>query len=210
MKHVIITGSGGLIGSEASIFFLNKGFYVIGIDNNMREYFFGKKGSTNETTEIIKNNFKNYVHYGCDIRNFNELEKIFKTYNSSVELIIHTAAQPSHDWAMKEPLVDFGVNAVGTMNMLELYRQNCPKASFVFTSTNKVYGDTPNYLKLIELDKRYEIEHGGEYQDGISESMSIDNCVHSVFGASKVAADIMVQEYGKYFGLHTVCFRVDV
>lgn len=207
METIIITGSGGLIGQEASKFFLSKGFRVIGIDNNMREYFFGKNGSTESVVKSIESDFENYKHYSCDIRNYGELEKIFKKYNSSISLIIHTAAQPSHDWAAKEPLTDFGVNAVGTVNLLELYRLNCPKASFIFTSTNKVYGDAPNRLELVEKEKRFEIRSGHEYEIGIPENMSIDNCLHSVFGASKVSADIMVQEYGKYFNLNTVCFR---
>jgi len=206
MEKVIITGAGGLIGQEAVRFFLNKGFFVIGIDNNMREYFFGKNGSTEKVINELKS-FVNYKHYDCDIRNFIELERIFKEYNTSIKLIIHTAAQPSHDWASKEPKTDFGVNAIGTLNLLELYRINCPKSSFVFTSTNKVYGDTPNHLDLIELENRYEIKPGDIFENGISEKMSIDMCTHSLFGVSKASADLMVQEYGKYFGLNTVCFR---
>jgi CDP-paratose 2-epimerase len=136
------------------------------------------------------------------------LEAIFKTYGSSVELVVHTAAQPSHDWAAKEPLTDFGVNAVGTLNLLELTRLHCPEAPFIFTSTNKVYGDTPNNLPLVELETRWEVAESHPYaKDGIDETMSIDQCKHSVFGASKVAADVMVQEYGRYFGMKTAVFR---
>ena len=208
MKTAIITGSSGLIGSEACKFFHEKGFFIVGIDNDMRKYFFGDDASTKPMENSLKSTLDNFKHYTIDIRDLNELEKVFKEYNSDIKLIVHTAAQPSHDWAAKEPFTDFSVNATGTLNLLELTRLNCPEAAFIFTSTNKVYGDTPNYLPLVELEKRWEVDQSHAfYAEGIDESMSIDDCKHSIFGASKVAADIMVQEYGKYFGINTATFR---
>jgi CDP-paratose 2-epimerase len=207
-KTCIITGSSGLIGSESVRFFADKFEKVIGIDNNMRSYFFGESASTNWNTQELLLEFPNFEHYNVDIRSYGDLEKIFLKYGGDIELIIHTAAQPSHDWAAKEPLTDFGINATGTLNMLELTRLNCPNSVFIFTSTNKVYGDTPNFLPLKELDKRWEISENHHYfSAGIDETMSIDNSKHSVFGASKVAADIMVQEYGRYFNMNTGVFR---
>ena len=202
----LITGSAGLIGSESVRFFAEKGFDIIGIDNDMRKYFFGEEASTEWNNNLLKEKFPQYIHYNVDIRNNEEIEKIFKEHK--FDLIIHTAAQPSHDWAAKEPFTDFTVNANGTLVMLENFRKYCPEAVFIYTSTNKVYGDTPNSLPLVELEKRYEIEESHPYfKEGIDESMSIDNSKHSIFGASKLAADIMVQEYGKYFGLNTAVFR---
>jgi len=206
MKKALITGSAGLIGSESVRFFLTKGFQVVGIDNDMRAYFFGKEASTKWNQKLLVDTYKNsYKHYSIDIRNNDALEKVFAKH--SFDLIIHTAAQPSHDWAAREPLTDFSVNALGTINLLEKTRKHCPKAVFIFTSTNKVYGDTPNTLPLIELKTRFEIKKNHKYKNGIDESMSIDQTKHSLFGASKVAADILVQEYGKYFGLKTGVFR---
>ncbi len=208
MKTAIITGSSGLIGSEACKFFHQQGFNIVGIDNDMRKYFFGDDASTKPMESSLKSSLDNFKHYSIDIRDVKELEKVFKEYNSDIKLIIHTAAQPSHDWAAKEPFTDFSVNATGTINLLELTRINCPDAAFIFTSTNKVYGDTPNFLPLVELEKRWEVDKNHPYYaEGIDETMSIDNCKHSIFGASKVAADIMVQEYGKYFGMNTAAFR---
>lgn len=208
MKTVIITGSGGLIGSEACKFFDQQGFNIVGIDNNMRSYFFGEDASTNWNVKKLQQELSNYTHINVDIRKYEDIEKIFSEYNSDIDLIIHTAAQPSHDWAAKEPFTDFTINANGTLNMLEATRKHCSKATFIFTSTNKVYGDTPNSLPLVELEHRWEIDENHEYfKHGIDECMSIDNSKHSVFGASKVAADIMVQEYGKYFGMNTATFR---
>ena len=202
----LITGSGGLIGSEAAKFFAQKGFEIVGIDNNMRSYFFGDDASTKWNQDKIASELKDkYTHYNVDIRDNDDVEKIFKKH--TFDLIIHTAAQPSHDWAAKEPFTDFTVNANGTLVMLENMRLHCPKAVFIFTSTNKVYGDTPNSLPLIELEKRWELPKDHHFFKGIDESMSIDNTKHSIFGASKVAADIMVQEYGKYFGFKTAVFR---
>ena len=199
MNTVLITGSNGLIGSECVKTFSKISDKVIGIDNDMRSYFFGNESSTKDVGSSLQTNYTNYEYHNLDIRYQHPIEKIF--IENDIDLIVHAAAQPSHDWAAKEPLTDFSINAISTIQLLELYRQYCPKASFIFTSTNKVYGDTPNKLPLIEKETRYD------YDIDIDENMSIDNSKHSIFGASKVAADIMVQEYGKYFGLNTVCFR---
>ncbi len=202
----LVTGSGGLIGSEAAKFFAGKGFEIIGIDNDMRSYFFGQEASTAWNLKKVESQLKSsYTHYAVDIRDDAAIKKIFKKHK--FDLIIHTAAQPSHDWAAREPFTDFSVNANGTLVMLENMRQHCPEAIFIFTSTNKVYGDTPNRLPLIELKTRWELPKSHPYYKGIDESMSIDDTKHSIFGASKVAADIMVQEYGKYFGFRTAVFR---
>jgi CDP-paratose 2-epimerase len=208
MEIAIITGSAGLIGSEAVDFFSDKFDKIVGIDNDMRKYFFGDNASTEWNKLRIEKKYSNYEHHDCDIRNYSDLENIFKKYNTDIKFVIHTAAQPSHDWAAKEPLTDFTVNANGTSNMLELTRLHCKDAVFIYTSTNKVYGDNPNFLPLVELEDRWEIDsHHKYYKDGIDESMSIDNTKHSLFGASKVAADILVQEYGKYFNMYTGVFR---
>lgn len=208
MNIAIVTGSGGLIGSESVRFFSDKFDLVIGIDNDMRKYFFGEEASTNWNVDDLKNNYSNYNHYITDIRDYDEVKKIFNKYGNDIKLIVHTAAQPSHDWAAKEPITDFTINANGTLNLLELTRTFCSDAVFIFTSTNKVYGDNPNYLPLIELESRWEISEAHSYsKNGIDENMSIDNTKHSVFGASKVAADIMTQEYGRYFGMKTGIFR---
>jgi len=219
MKTVLITGSGGLIGSQSVSFFIEKGYKAIGIDNDMRSYFFGDESSTFSTTlHLSKKHKEKFLSYFVDIRNLDELEKIFLKHKFDV--VIHTAAQPSHDWAAKEPLTDFTVNALGTMNLLEMTRKYSPEASFIFTSTNKVYGDRPNLsyysgvpdvnydaLMIHEEDSRYEGRWINNALAAIDENMSIDQNTHSVFGASKVAADVMVQEYGRYFGMNTVVFR---
>jgi CDP-paratose 2-epimerase len=208
MNICIITGSSGLIGSESVTFFSSKFDKIIGIDNNMREEFFGANASTEWNTKRLVDSVPNFEHHAIDIRNVEELKKIFGRYSTDIKLIVHAAAQPSHDWAAREPITDFTVNANGTLNLLEMTRLHCPDATFIFTSTNKVYGDTPNYLPLIELDKRWEIDHThASYKEGIDEGMSIDQTKHSLFGASKVAADVLVQEYGKYFGMKTGVFR---
>jgi len=214
MKIALITGSAGLIGSQACDFFHRKGFKIIGIDNDMRSYFFGKSASTKDSLKSLIIELENYKHYDIDIRDYHKLSEIFIKYSADIEIIIHTAAQPSHDWAAKEPLTDFTVNSLGTINMLEATRINCPNATFIFTSTNKVYGDRPNYLDLIETDSRWELNKDSFKYDyclgndaSINENMSIDNTKHSVFGASKLAADIMCQEYGKYFGMNVGIFR---
>lgn len=208
MKIALVTGSAGLIGSESVEFFSEKFDLVIGVDNNLRQYFFGKEASTDWNRRRLEQSVTNYKHYNCDIREIQELEKIFSEYGNDIQLIVHTAAQPSHDWAAREPFTDFSVNANGTLNMLEMTRKYCPESVFIFTSTNKVYGDNPNYLPLVELDTRWEIaENHPYYQHGIDESLSIDHTKHSLFGASKVAADILAQEYGRYFGMNVGVFR---
>lgn len=208
MNICIITGSSGLIGSESVSFFSDKFDKIIGIDNNMRMRFFGADASTEWNTKKLIETIPNFEHHNIDIRNIEDIEKLFSTYNLDIKLIVHTAAQPSHDWAANEPITDFTVNANGTLNLLEATRKFCSEAVFIFTSTNKVYGDTPNYLPLIELDKRWEIDQNHPYYtNGIDENMSIDHTKHSLFGASKVAADVLVQEYGKYFGMKTGIFR---
>lgn len=206
MAQILVTGSAGLIGSEAVRFYCKKGDTVIGIDNNMRQYFFGEKGDTTWNAAILKKEFPHtYRHLEIDLRDEKAINQLFQA--NRFDLIIHCAAQPSHDWAAKEPLTDFGVNAVGTLILLEAFRKHCPEAVFIYTSTNKVYGDAPNRLPLIELETRFELPRDHPYYKGIDESMSIDNSTHSIFGVSKVAADLMVQEYGKYFGLKTGVFR---
>ncbi len=204
----LITGSSGLIGSEAVMFFSDKFDMIIGIDNNMRAYFFGDNASTEWNTKKLSERIPNFKHHSADIRDEKALEKVFSAYGSDIKLIIHTAAQPSHDWAASEPITDFSVNANGTLNLLEMTRKHCPEATFIFTSTNKVYGDTPNFLPLVELENRWEIEESHPYfKEGIDEKMSIDQTKHSLFGASKVAADVLVQEYGRYFGMKSGIFR---
>jgi CDP-paratose 2-epimerase len=207
MHIAVITGSCGLIGSEAARYFGGRGFKVIGIDNNMRAHYFGEGASTAPMRKLLTSRLRNYEHFDLDIRDLRGVEEIFETYNKAIKLVIHTAAQPSHDWAAQEPFTDFTVNANGTLNLLEATRQHCPQAVFIFTSTNKVYGDTPNHLPLEELATRWEIKSAHPYFDGVDETMAIDGSKHSLFGASKTAADIMVQEYGQYFGLKTACFR---
>lgn len=221
-KTAIVTGSSGLIGSQTVKFLIERGYYVVGIDNDMRSYFFGDSASTKESEESMINEYgrSRFNPLSIDIRDYSNLETVFKGLSETedentelfpstkydLDMIVHTAAQPSHDWAAKEPLTDFSVNAIGTMNLLELTRLYFPNASFIFTSTNKVYGDTPNFLHISELPTRYEYNDNGG-PGCIDENMSIDHSKHSIFGASKVAADIMVQEYGRYFGMNTVVFR---
>ena len=208
MNIAIVTGAAGLIGSEAVNFLSDKFDKIIGIDNDQRAYFFGEGASTNWNLQRIKDKYQNYEHYSIDIREYYDVEKVFSKYGNDVAMIIHTAAQPSHDWAAKEPLTDFTVNANGTLNLLELTRLHSPKATLIFTSTNKVYGDTPNYLPLIEFEDRWEIDSSHPYfEKGIDELMSIDHTKHSLFGASKVAADVLCQEYGRYFGMNVGIFR---
>lgn len=207
MSVAVITGSCGLIGCEAVNFFCKLGCDVIGIDNDMRSKFFGRESSTMASRKLLKKNLKNYRHYDIDVRDEKAIKKIFSKYQKDISLIIHTAAQPSHDWAAKEPYIDFSINANATFILLESFRLFCPNAIFIFTSTNKVYGDGPNTLPFVEGEKRYELSGNHRYYNGIDESFGIDNRLHSLFGASKVAADILVQEYGKYFGLKTVVFR---
>ena len=207
MSVVIITGSSGLVGSEAVGFFCKKGFDVVGIDNNLRNFFFGSVGSTiNIKKDLLKNN-KNFSNYHTDVRNYQGLEKIFRKFKKNIALVIHCAAQPSHDYGKNFPNLDFNINAAGTLNMLELTKKYCSSSPFIFMSTNKVYGDNPNKLKLIEINKRWELKNNDKLFKGIDEKFSIDNCTHSFFGVSKTYADLIVQEYGKNIGLKTVSFR---
>jgi len=208
MSLAIVTGSGGLIGSETCKRLVAEGMDVVGIDNDMRAYFFGSDASTGLSVQGLEKTLPRYKHYDVDIRDSAAVTEIFARFGKDITVVIHTAAQPSHDWAAKEPHTDFGVNAVGTINLLEAARLHCPDAVFIFTSTNKVYGDTPNRLPLVETATRWEIDAAHPYfSHGIDEGMSIDQTKHSIFGASKVAADVMVQEYGRYFGMKTACFR---
>lgn len=207
MKTVVVTGSAGLIGSETVKRFAGEGFRVVGIDNDMRSRFFGEQASTAGTRAALLRDVRHYEHHDIDIRDSETVLGLFKAEGRRVAVVVHTAAQPSHDWAARDPQMDFTVNANGTLNVLEGARQGCPEAPFIFTSTNKVYGDTPNQLPLEELPERWEIAANHPYSGGIGEDMSIDQTKHSLFGASKVAADVLVQEYGRYFGMPTVCFR---
>jgi len=208
MAIAVTTGSAGLIGAEAARFFASRGLDVVGIDNDMRRVFFGEEASTIWSRRRLEAEVKGYRHLDMDIRDQGKVLDLFKHYNRNVAVVIHTAAQPSHDWAAKAPFVDFSINATGTLNLLEAIRQYSPDASFIFTSTNKVYGDTPNRLPLVEQSTRWELRDDHPYyRHGIDESMSLDQTMHSLFGASKVAADVLVQEYGRYFGMNTVCFR---
>tara|TARA_Y100001970_G_scaffold290848_1_gene425962 strand:+ start:1238 stop:2287 length:1050 start_codon:yes stop_codon:yes gene_type:complete len=207
MSLAIITGSTGLIGSEAVNFFCDKGFDVIGIDNNFRKFFFGQNSSTSWLkSKLIKRN-KNFLNLNIDIRNYKKLHKIFKKYEKKISVIVHCAAQPSHDYGKKFPFLDFNINATGTLNLLELTKKFAPDAPFIFMSTNKVYGDRPNKLKIIEQKTRWELKKNDTNFRGINENFSIDNSTHSFFGVSKTYADLIVQEYGKNIGLKTVCFR---
>ncbi len=207
MSIVIITGANGLVGSEAVSFFSKKKYKVIGIDNNLRKFFFGEDGSTSWIKrKIIKEN-KNYIHHNIDIRNSQALDKLFKRYKNNISLIIHCAAQPSHDYGKNYPKIDFNVNATGTLNLLELTKKYCPNSPFIFMSTNKVYGDNPNKLKILEKRTRYELSKKNKFYNGVNEKLSVDDCTHSFFGVSKIYADLIVQEYGRNVGLKTVCFR---
>ena len=208
MSVAVVTGSAGLIGSQAAAHFASVGLDVVGVDNDMRRIFFGNESSTaSMVTELERTLGERYHHAMTDVRDRAGMDALFAEYGSDISLVIHAAAQPSHDWAAREPFTDFDINAVGTLNVLEATRQHCPDATFIFTSTNKVYGDTPNRLPLVEHDTRWEIDPSHTYAGGIREDMSIDSTLHSVFGAAKVAADVMVQEYGRYFGISTSVFR---
>jgi len=207
MSVILITGSCGLVGSESVKFFAEKGFDIVGIDNNSRLKFFGKDGDISWVKRDLIKSYKRYIHHNVDIRNYSGLEKIFRKYKKSIKLIIHCAGQPSHDWAKTKPFVDFNINALATLNLLDLTKKYSYNSPFIFMSTNKVYGDNPNLLALREFKSRWEISSNNKYFKGINESMSLDNAVHSFFGASKCYADLIVQEYGKNDGLKTVCFR---
>lgn len=208
MSVAVVTGSCGLIGFESASHFGAAGMTIAGVDNDMRATFFGPSASTRASRERLEQRLgAGYEHHDMDIRDRDGVAKLFERYGKEVELVVHTAAQPSHDWAAREPFTDFDINAVGTLNVLEATRLHAPEATVIFTSTNKVYGDTPNALPYVELERRWEIEPGHKWEGGIDETMSIDTSLHSLFGASKVAADVLVQEYGRYFDMHTACFR---
>ena len=208
MSVAVVTGSAGLIGSEASRYFAEKGLHVVGIDNNMRKELFGENASTEWNRVRLESELGDrYSHHAIDIRDEQAVDSLFDHYGADIRLVLHTAAQPSHDWAARDPKKDFSVNAVGTLNLLEAVRHKVPSAVFLFTSTNKVYGDRPNSLPLVEQLTRWEIDPQHTYHGGIREDMSIDQSKHSLFGASKVAADMLVQEYVRYFDMHTACFR---
>lgn len=208
MSVAIVTGSAGLVGSEAVRYFASLGLQVVGIDNGMRADFFGPEASTDWIRDRLRQEVQGYRHFDTDIRDVDAISNIFHEFSKDIAVIIHAAAQPSHDWAASKPLVDFTLNASGTSTLLEATRLYAPAAVFIYMSTNKVYGDRPNSLPLIERERRWEIDSNHEYAGaGIPETMSIDYSPHSLFGVSKLAADVLVQEYGRYFGMNTVCFR---
>jgi CDP-paratose 2-epimerase len=208
MPTAIVTGSGGLIGSESVAFFVEQGFRVIGLDNDMRSYFFGPDATTRPAIDRLEARCGDaFVPTELDIRDADGVMTLFGRHAKGIELVVHTAAQPSHDWAASEPQTDFAVNANGTLNLLEATRAHCPDATFVFTSTNKVYGDRPNALPLEDLGSRLDLPPSHRWYGGVDLTMPIDTCTHSLFGVSKVAADLLVQEYGRYFDMPTVCFR---
>ena len=207
MPKAIVTGSGGLIGSESAARLVEAGYDVSGIENDTRAVLFGPEASTSHVTERLEQELSEFGTINLDIRDAGGIEGVFAKGGKEIELVVHTAAQPSHDWAASDPQTDFGINANGTLNLLEATRKHCPEATFIFTSTNKVYGDTPNRLPLEDLETRLELPEDHPYFDGIDTTMSIDSTMHSLFGASKAAADLLVQEYGRYFDMPTVCFR---
>jgi CDP-paratose 2-epimerase len=208
MSVAVITGSSGLIGSEAATFFHEKGLFVVGIDNDMRKQFFGNSASTMWRAEQLQRSLHHFAHFRTDVREQGSIEGLFRRFGKSISIVLHTAAQPSHDWAAREPIIDFTVNANGTLVMLEATRRFCADAIFVLTSTNKVYGDAPNSLPLVEHEKRWEVDPSHRFSEhGIDETMSVDQSKHSLFGVSKLAADVLTQEYGRYFGMKTAVFR---
>ena len=207
MSVVVITGSCGLVGSESAAHYARLGYDVVGIDNDLRSTFFGPDATTTHIRARLIRDHDNYRHFDIDVRDRDALHGVFHAHGRDIAVVIHAAAQPSHDWAARDPATDFSVNAGGTFNVLECTRHTCPDAVFIFTSTNKVYGDAPNRLPFVELERRWDLPAGHPCYDGIDESMSIDASTHSLFGVSKTSADLLVQEYGRYFGMNTVCFR---
>jgi CDP-paratose 2-epimerase len=208
MAVVVVTGSAGLIGSESVAYFAERGHEVAGVDNDFRQRFFGPEASTDWNRRALEARFpRQYVHFDADVRDTAAMDELFARYGRRIALVIHAAAQPSHDWAASDPQTDFTVNANGTLCVLEATRKHAPEAVFIFTSTNKVYGDAPNELPLVELEKRWEIAADHPYWNGIDEQLRIDRSKHSLFGASKIAADVLVQEYGRYFSMPTTVFR---
>ncbi len=204
MRTAIVTGSSGLIGSEMVAYLDTRGWRTHGVDNNMRRDFFGPEGDTTPNLERLLRGARRFTHHALDIRDREAMLRLFEEHPP--ELVVHCAAQPSHDLAARRPFDDFEVNAVGTLNLLEAARRNAPEAPFAFMSTNKVYGDGPNELPLVELETRWDYAEPKD-RHGIAEDFRVDSTMHSLFGASKLAADTMVQEYGRYFGMPTVCFR---
>jgi CDP-paratose 2-epimerase len=207
MSVIIVTGSNGLVGSFVSKFLIRKGFFVVGIDNDLRSFFFGSEGSTIQAGSTLEKFSEKFILKKLDIRDFVGLEEVFIEFGRDIHAVIHCAAQPSHDWAAKDPIFDFTVNANGTLNLLELTRKYCAEARFIFTSTNKVYGDQPNKIEYVEKETRWIPRDLNIRTNGFDESLSIDNSLHSLFGVSKASADLLVQEYGRYFGMYTVVFR---
>lgn len=207
MKSVLVTGAAGLVGLETARRFHDLGYKVVGIDNDMRSYFFGPSASTALATDALKTALPRYCHHQIDIRDRNAVETIFQQEAGSLQAVVHCAAQPSHDWASRDPVTDFSVNAIATLDLLEFTRRHSPDASFIFMSTNKVYGDRPNAINLTETATRWTPTESDPWSSGVSEQMPIDQSMHSLFGVSKLSADLMVQEYGRYFGMNTVCFR---
>jgi CDP-paratose 2-epimerase len=207
MPTAIVTGSGGLVGSEAVRHFVESGYDVIGLDNDMRASFFGPSATTQPVSDALDDRFDTFHPLKLDIRDAEGVDRVFAEHANHLSVIIHTAAQPSHDWAASDPTTDFTVNANGTLNLLEATRKHAPEATFVNMSTNKVYGDLPNHLPLVELDTRLELPTDHPWYNGIDVTMSIDASTHSLFGVSKAAGDLLVQEYGRYFDMPTVCFR---
>jgi CDP-paratose 2-epimerase len=207
MGFAVVTGSGGLIGSEAVRAFAQSGHDVVGIDNDMRRSFFGPEAATTRTSERLVREVPGFRWEQIDIRDADAIDALFASLAPRIELIVHAAAQPSHDWAARDPQTDFATNATGTLNLLEAARRHAPDATFAYTSTNKVYGDRPNFLPLEELETRLELAGGHHWHGGIGTDMPIDRTTHSLFGVSKTAADLMVQEYGRYFQMPTVCLR---
>lgn len=207
MPTAIVTGSGGLVGSDSVRHFVRAGYRVVGIENDMRARFFGPGASTQRTTDALVEELGEFESVELDIRDADGVDALLASHAAELEIVIHTAAQPSHDWAAGDPQTDFTVNANGTLALLEAVRRHRPEATFVNMSTNKVYGDLPNSLPLVDLGKRLELPQDHEYFQGIGTSMSIDRSTHSLFGVSKAAGDLLVQEYGRYFDMPTVCFR---
>jgi CDP-paratose 2-epimerase len=207
VSTAVVTGSGGLIGAESVRRLVQAGFHVVGLENDMRARFFGPDASTAHVTESLREQYPEFESLEVDIRDAGGVERVFARHARDLELVVHTAAQPSHDWAATDPQTDFGVNATATLNLLEATRRHKPEATFVFTSTNKVYGDLPNELPLVDLATRLDVPRDHRWFGGVDASMAIDRSTHSLFGVSKTAADLLVQEYGRYFDMPTVCFR---
>jgi CDP-paratose 2-epimerase len=207
MPVAVVTGAGGLVGAESSTYLCEQGFDVVGIENDMRAQFFGPAASTTRQTQLLAESYDTFRLADLDIRDADAVDRVLAGHGTKIELVVHAAAPPSHDWAASDPATDFGVNAGGTLTLLEAARKHCPEATFVFTSTNKVYGDRPNSLPLVELETRVDLPPDHRFYPGVDTSMPIDRSLHSLFGVSKAAADLLVQEYGRYFGMPTVCFR---